>query len=241
MITLSHTTNIREDGAMQRTVGYLRVSTAGQAEEGLSLEAQRRKITAYCDLYNLELVEIIEDAGLSGKSINGRPGMQSIISLINARKIDHLVVVRLDRLARNVREAVELAELMQKRGIALHSITERLDTSSATGRLFYNIVAAMAAWEREIIAERTVSALAVKRADGLRISGQAPYGFAFDDTGAVVECPEEQETIRRVLDLHREGHSIRKIRATLAASGYVNRNGRPFGVSELWTIIKRAA
>gem|GEM_PF-2398371 len=101
---------------MERTVGYLRVSTSGQAEEGLSLEAQRRKIAAYCDLYNLELVEIIEDAGLSGKSISGWPGIQRIVSLINGRKIDNLVVVRLDRLARNVREAVELAELMQKRG-----------------------------------------------------------------------------------------------------------------------------
>jgi len=226
---------------MERTVGYLRVSTSGQAEEGLSLEAQRRKIAAYCDLYNLELVEIIEDAGLSGKSISGWPGIQRIVSLINGRKIDNLVVVRLDRLARNVREAVELAELMQKRGIALHSISERLDTSSATGRLFYNILAAMAAWEREIIAERTASALAVKRADGLRISGQAPYGFTFGESGAVVECREEQATIRRILDLHGEGYSIRRIRQTLAVSGHVNRNGNTFGVSEIWNILKRAA
>jgi len=241
MITLLQPPNATEDGDMERTIGYIRVSTTGQVEEGLSLEAQRRKIIAYCELYNLELVEIIEDAGLSGTSFAGRPGIQSIISLINGRKIDNLVVVRLDRLARNVREAVELAELMQKRGIALHSISERLDTSSATGRLFYNILAAMAAWEREIIAERTASALAVKRADGLRISGQAPYGFSFDPAGNVVECSEEQATIRRILDLHGEGYSIRHIRQTLAASGHVNRNGRPFGVGEIWNVIKRAA
>lgn len=222
-----------------RTVGYVRVSTTQQSEEGVSLQAQCKKIRAYCDLHDLELMEIVEDAGLSGKSIAGRPGIQRILEMVKVRKVDNVVVLKLDRLARNLKEAVEISEEMQKRSVALHSISEKLDTGSATGRLFYAILAAMAAWEREVISERTKTALEYKRANGERISNHAPFGYRFDD-GKVVKDAKEQRIIEHIKQLHQVGYSIRGIVGALERSGYTNRNGRPVGRSEIWKILQAA-
>jgi DNA invertase Pin-like site-specific DNA recombinase len=219
---------------MDRTIGYARVSTIGQAEDGYSPEAQRRKIKAYCELHDLNLMEIIEDAGLSGKSVAGRPGIQ------RTGKVDNLVILKLDRMARNLKEACEMADLLEKKRCHLHSISEKIDTGSATGRLFYNILSAMAEWEREIISERTKTALAVKRENGERISGQAPYGFRFAADKLVID-DKEQETIRKILELHSKGLSIRGIVDFLKAHGYRNRRSKPFGRNEIWTVLKKAA
>jgi site-specific DNA recombinase len=224
-----------------RSTGYIRVSTSQQTEEGYSLEAQRRKIQAYCDLHDLELMEIIEDAGLSGKSIAGRPGIQRILELVKTGKVDHVVILKLDRLARNVKEACEIADLLQRKSVALHSISEKLDTGSASGRLFYNILSAMSQWEREVIAERTKTALAVKRDNGERISRYAPFGFTFDTHGNLVIDDNEQATIARVQELNAQGYTVRGIVEYLDAHGYRNRAGKSFGVKEAWTLTKRAA
>lgn len=223
-----------------RTIGYARCSTVGQAEDGYSLEVQRRKIQAYCDLHDLDLAEIIEDAGLSGKSVAGRPGMLRIIELVKSGTVDNVVILKLDRMARNLKEACELAELMQKKHVALHSVSEKIDTASATGRLFYNVISAMAAWERETISERTTAALAVKRANGERISGKAPYGYEFQ-AGMLLVNDREQETIATMQDLHGQGYSIRGIIQFLTDHGYTNRKNNPFGVSEVCRILKKAA
>lgn len=224
-----------------RTIGYVRVSTAGQAEEGYSLEAQQRKIRAYADLHDLELIDIVEDAGLSGKTIAGRPGIQRALEMVKAGKVDNLVILKLDRLARNVKEAIEIADLLQKKGVALHSISEKLDTGSASGRLFYNILSAMSQWEREVIAERTRTALAVKRDKGQRISGASPYGFEFDNDGNLVENETEQITLAKIRELKASGYTVRGIVDYLSDHGYANRKGNVFGVKEVWTITKKAA
>ena len=225
----------------ERTVGYVRVSTTGQAEDGYGLEVQRRKIAAYCDLHDMTLVEIVADEGLSGKTIAGRPGIQSVLDMVKAGKVDNVVIFKLDRLARNVKEAVEIADLLQRKNCALHSISEKLDTGSAAGRLFYNILSAMSQWEREVIAERTQLALAVKKANGERISRHAPYGFTFDTAGKVVKVANEQAVIAKVQKLRAQGHSVRGIVAFLETHGYTNRNGNSFGVKTIWTIIQGKA
>ena len=84
-----------------KAIGYIRVSTDEQAREGISLENQKAKITAYCELNDLDLVEIIEDAGKSGKDLN-REGIQSLLGKVKARTIDAVVVYKLDRLSRRV-------------------------------------------------------------------------------------------------------------------------------------------
>ena len=222
---------------MESTIGYIRVSTLNQAEEGVSLEAQRRKIEAYCDLHDMRLTEVTEDAGISGKSVSGRPGIQMVIDRVKARKVDNVVVYKLDRLARNLKEACEISELMQKKGVALHSITEKIDTGSATGKLFYHILSSMNQWEREVISERTVTALSLKKSKGERISRFAPYGYKFNGDNIVI-VDIEQEVIQIVKEMTAKGHTIHFIINYLAQEGYNNRKGNNFGISEIWKLRK---
>ena len=232
--------NIDNEGkCMSSTIGYVRVSTLNQAEEGVSLEAQRRKIEAYCDLHDLDLTEITEDAGISGKSVSGRPGIQIIIDKVRARKVNNVVVFRLDRLARNLKEACEISELMEKKGVSLHSISEKIDTGSATGKLFYHILSAMNEWERGVISERTVTALSLKKSKGQRISRFAPYGYKFNGDN-IVKVDMEQKVIQIVKEMTVRGHTIQFIINHLVQEGYSNRKGNNFGVSEIWKIRKSA-
>ncbi|OPY71008.1 MAG: DNA-invertase hin [Syntrophorhabdaceae bacterium PtaU1.Bin034] len=136
-----------------KAVGYVRVSTDEQAREGISLENQRAKIEAYCELHDLTLVEILEDAGKSGKDLN-RDGIQALMEAIKGRKIDAVVVYKLDRLSRRVKDTLSLMDLVEKRLVAFHSITERIDTKTAMGKFFLNIMASMNQWERDTISER---------------------------------------------------------------------------------------
>ena len=157
-----------------RAIGYVRVSTDEQAREGISLENQHAKIRTYCDLNDLELVGIIEDAGKSGKDLN-RDGIQDLMNRIGRREIDAVVVYKLDRLSRRVRDTLQLMELVEKKSVAFHSITERIDTKSAMGKFFLNIMASMNQWERDTISERTRDALHLKIIKNER-AGQVPYG-----------------------------------------------------------------
>ncbi|MFC1834284.1 recombinase family protein [Thermodesulfobacteriota bacterium] len=192
-----------------RAVGYIRVSTEEQSKEGISMDMQATKIRAYAELNDMELVDIVEDAGISGKSIKARPGVQEILSVVKAKQIQAVVVYKLDRLARNTIETLEMAERMAKKGVALHSITEKLDTQSAMGKFFFTLMASMAEMERNVIAERTAAAMAQKRSKGEFCGGQAPYGFR-NENGQLVEVPDEQEVITRIHNLKAKCYSTRK-------------------------------
>jgi DNA invertase Pin-like site-specific DNA recombinase len=222
---------------MERTIGYIRVSTDEQAESGLSLESQRKKVQAYCDLYGLALEDLLTDT-TSGKSINGRPAFKRLLFLAETNQVEHVVILKLDRMARNTREAIEVAELFASKGVNLHSVSERIDTSSAGGRLFFTLMAAVAQWEREVIVERTKAALDVRRQNGQRISGQAPYGFRFDEDGGVVVDWGEQGTIETVKALRAQGLSLNKISEHLKAHGFRNRNGNGFDKSAVSEMLK---
>jgi DNA invertase Pin-like site-specific DNA recombinase len=142
---------ISENGGreMKRAVGYVRVSTEEQSRK-VSPEMQAAKIRTYAELNDLELVDIIEDAGISGKSIKARPGIQEVLNMVKARKVDAVIVYKLDRLARNTIECLNMAEGMDKAGCALHSISEKLDTQSALGRFFFTLTASLAEMERTL-------------------------------------------------------------------------------------------
>jgi DNA invertase Pin-like site-specific DNA recombinase len=111
-------------------IGYIRVSTEDQAKEGVSLDSQRAKIQAYCDLKDLELREVIEDAGISAKNLR-RPGAQKVLKLTRKKEIDAVVVYKLDRFFRSTIDALETTKAFDKWGVSFHSIEETLDTRSA--------------------------------------------------------------------------------------------------------------
>ena len=219
------------NAARTKVVGYIRVSTDKQADEGVSLSAQRAKIEAYCVAMDLELVGIVEDAGLSAKSLD-REGLRSALGMLESGKAQAMLVTKLDRLTRSVRDLGDLIERFFSK-YSLLSMSDQIDTRSATGRLMLNLLTSVAQWERETTGERTRDALAHKRANGEFTGGNAPYGFSVDNDGKLVSNDAEREMLRIVREFAASGLSLRGIAAELARVGYVARNGKAFGPSQI--------
>jgi site-specific DNA recombinase len=156
-------------------VGYIRVSTQDQASEGVSLDAQETRIVAWCKSQGWD-PSIFADCGLSGGRADNRPGLQQALEAVESAGSGVLVVYSLSRLARSVRDTLALAERLQKAGCDLVSLTEGIDTTTATGTMVFRLLAVLAEFERDLTAERTKGALAVKKANG-ESYGEVPYGY----------------------------------------------------------------
>lgn len=134
------------------TVAYCRVSTEEQAEEGYSIDGQANRLKAHAELHDLGEVVVVTDPGRSGKDLN-RPGLQQVLGMVERGHVGHVLVWRLDRLSRNLGDLVGLADCFGQANVSLHSFTEKLDLSSATGRMFYNILGSFAQFYREQLSE----------------------------------------------------------------------------------------
>ena len=190
---------------MTRTVAYLRVSTTGQAEDGVSLATQRAKVDAYANLYDLTIVAVVEDAGESGKNLD-RPGLRRVLEMLDAGEADAVLVAKLDRLTRSVRDLGTLLDRYfgADGGPRLMSVAEQFDTRTASGRMVLNVLASIYQWERETIAARTRDALAQLRDEGVRMGGAGlgwRYADATDEDGrrVVEEVRGEARTVDRIL------------------------------------------
>lgn len=199
-----------ENTEISQAIGYVRVSTQEQADQGVSLAAQREKIGQYCQLHGLALAATFADEGLSAKRADNRPGLaDALTAACDARAA--LVVYSLSRLARSTTDAIGIAERLSKAGANLVSITERIDTTTGMGRFFFTTIAALAQLERDQISERTAMALAHKRAKGERV-GSVPYGYRLGaDAGMLVPDDTERETIETIRRLRATGLSARQI------------------------------
>lgn len=214
---------------MQRVVGYVRVSTLDQAESGLSLAAQRQRIVDYCRTYGLKLVEVFSDDGLSAKTTANRPNATRVIELVRNKHIDGVVFLKLDRIARNTVESIRFADLCRKKGVVLHSITEKIDTSTATGEFFFTLMAALGQMERRQIGERTKEVLRHKRQQGEKTGGTVPFGYkAKCQSGRKVLVPDkvEQAVLCSMKHFRSKGHSFRKIAMKLEADGVCTKLGK---------------
>src|SRR5712692_4942156 len=169
-----------------KALGYVRVSTDRQ---GISLEAQAEKIRAMALVQGTELMDTIVESE-SAKSLN-RPGMAKLLAAVDKGKVQAVIIAKLDRLTRSVKDLCELLERFERRGVALISVAESLDTSSAAGRLVINIMMAVSQWEREAIGERTRDALGHKRRQRERV-GNIAFGYRLAPDGVHVE-PDDAE------------------------------------------------
>jgi site-specific DNA recombinase len=223
-----------------KTFGYVRVSTDRQADQGVSLEAQEAKIRAMATVQGVELSEVIVDGGESAKSLN-RPGMERLLSMVNAGEVKAVIIAKLDRLTRSVKDLCSLLELFEKRKVSLVSVAESLDTGSAAGRLVITIMAAVSQWEREAIGERTRDALRHKRNQGQRV-GTIPFGSRLADDGEHLEPdPGEQAAVAEIRRLRREGTTLRGIAAALNHRGQRTRRGTPWRLESVVRVLKHGA
>jgi len=220
-----------------KAIGYARVSTDRQAERGVSLEAQTEKIRAMALVHDAELLDIIVDGGESAKSLN-RPGMQRLLTLVDSGEVKTVIVAKLDRLTRSVKDLCELLDRFERRGVALVSVAESLDTGSAAGRLVLNIMTAVSQWEREAIGERTRDALGHKRSQRERV-GNIAFGYRLAPDGVHVEPDAvEQAAIGTIRKLRASGRTLRQIAADLNEEGRRTRRGSEWRLESVARVVQ---
>ena len=204
-----------------RAIAYARVSTEEQASNGVSLDLQEAKLRAYAEAKDWSLVEVIcEDA--SAKSLN-RPGFQGVLSQIKAKEIDALLCYKLDRLTRSVSDLDHLTRTMNDHGVALVSLSESLDGTTAAGRMMMNLLAVVSQWEREAIGERTRAALNHKKANG-QVYARVPFGYRRNGN-RLEPVAEELIVVRRMREWQEGGVSLREIARRLNAEGVPSKLG----------------
>src|SRR6202030_317455 len=170
-------------------------------------------------VHNAELIDIIVDGGESAKSLN-RPGMARLLAMVEEGSVKAVIVAKLDRLTRSVKDLCELLERFERRGVALVSVAESLDTGSAAGRLVLNIMAAVSQWEREAIGERTRDAMRHKRSQGERV-GNIAFGSRLAGDGQHLEQdPAEQAALAEIRRLRSQRTTLRGIAAALNHRSY---------------------
>jgi DNA invertase Pin-like site-specific DNA recombinase len=208
-----------------RVIAYSRVSTAEQASSGLGLEAQRSKLAAEAAYRGWEDVTYLEDGGASGKSLD-RPAMREALAMLESGQADALCAVKLDRLSRSVVDFVSLLSLSERQGWSLIVLDLSLDTSSANGRFVAQILASVAELERNLIAERTKAALAVKKSQGTRLGRP------------VTLAPEIRTFICRARS---EGYTLQAIADTLTAQGVPSARGGRWAPGTISAVLRSAS
>ena len=189
-------------------VGYIRVSTDEQADSGLGLAAQRAAVTAEAERRGWHLVAIHEDAQ-SGRSLD-TPGLAAVLAAVEAGEAAGLVVSKLDRLSRSLRDFADLMARAQSRGWNLVALDLGVDLSTAGGEFLANVLASASQWERRIIGQRTKDALAEKRAQGVRL-------------GRPTTLP--QAVVERIVAARNDGHGWSVIARDLNAEQVATAHG----------------
>jgi len=232
--------NARKAKLERRAIGYIRVSTADQADHGVSLDAQEGRVRDWCSVNGYDLGSVFVDRGLSGGRADNRPALQD--ALAATRRGDALVVYSLSRLARSTKDTLEIADALENRGADLVSLSEKIDTTSAAGRMIFRLLAVLAEFERDVISERTSMAMRHMQSTGRFIGGRAPFGFTLLENGHLQAVPEEQEVIDRARTLHTtSGMSLRKIASVLGQEGRISRTGRGYAPEQVRRMLRETS
>jgi DNA invertase Pin-like site-specific DNA recombinase len=222
-----------------RAIGYRRVSTEGQAESGLGLEAQQTAIESAAARLGLELVETFTDAGLSGGlALEHRPGLMAAIDMVKTG--DVLLVAKRDRLGRDVLNVALLTRLIERKSARIISAAgEGTEDDGPTSILMRQIIDAFSQYERQLIRARTRAAMAAARRRGQRV-GHLPYGSRLASDGrTLVPHPGEQEVLRLIRRLRRVGYAQADIADELNRLGHRTRNGGTFQRSFVAQLLQR--
>ena len=185
---------------------YVRVSTEEQAQEGFSIRAQMEKLKTYAMLKEWDIYDIYPDEGISGKNITERPQINRLIDDINSGKVNNVLVFKVDRLTRSIRDLVDLIDLFEQNKCAFNSLTESIDTNTPSGRMFLKIIGIFAEFERENISERTRLGKERKVKEGYTIAGYSiSYGYV-KEKGQNIQViqSDEAKIVREVFEMYTE-------------------------------------
>lgn len=193
-------------------VGYVRVSTAEQATTGWSLDAQRRRVEAYCEAKGWPVAAIYADEGVS--AVKHRPAWEQLLTDVLADGVTHVVGLKLDRFGRSAKQLLDMYEAFEAKGVALVCIEDNIDTSTPVGRLMRTVLAAVAEFERDLISERTKNGLAEAR---IHLAKQGKR------LGRPAAVPDE--VVARIRSEHAAGVSLGAIARALSDEGVPTAHG----------------
>lgn len=226
----------------KKMLGYVRVSTGEQAEVGQSMENQERRIKAFCDMWDIDLLEIVVDPGRTGDNLK-RPGLQKVLKKLDDGDAEGVIIYALDRISRRSLHIFEIIDKYFQDNI-LCSLSEKIDTTSAIGQLMIGIFASMAQYERARLIERIKSVLDMKKEKGERL-GTTPLGFktVYKDPenkkgGELVPVLEELSLLKEIVDNRAAGWSYAAICDNLNNRGINPKRGKKWWPSSLKHLVE---
>ncbi|QQE75544.1 recombinase family protein [Brevibacillus composti] len=219
-----------------RTAIYLRVSTEEQAAEGFSIAAQKERLLAYIQSQGWALAGVYTDEGVSAKDIH-RAELRRLLADVRAGKIDIVLVYRLDRLTRSVLDLYQLLQVFEESNVRFKSCTEVYDTTTAIGRLFITLVAALAQWERENLGERVKLGMEQMARERKRPGGPPPYGYTLKQ-GQLVPHPEEATVVQRMYQQYVAGSTPGQIAERANREGYRGKHGGKWSGSAVSRLLR---
>lgn len=225
-------------------IGYIRVSSVEQAQEGVSLDVQKEKLRGYCKVHRIQLIDIKSDEGISGGTID-RPGLQAALRCLERGQANTLIVTKLDRLTRSVKDLCALVDrFFSHENYHLLSLCGMINTHTAAGRMMMLNLANYAQFERELVRERTQEAMQHLKAQGVRV-GKAPFGYLhsheLDAHGRrlLVKSPAEMEILRYIVSLFGQGHNLSEIARMLNKQGKPSKQGKRWYSRVVGQILER--
>jgi site-specific DNA recombinase len=226
----------KENTSMKQAIGYIRVSTDKQATEGVSLDAQRARIESWCLANGYELAAVFVDAGISGKRMDTRPEL--LKALATLKRGMALVSYSLSRLARSTKDALVIGEMVSKKKADLVSLSEQIDTTTAAGKMMFQMLAVLAEFERNLVGERTATALQHKKRTG-QVYSALPYGFEAIE-GRLEQVQAEAAVVSEIQAARANGNTLRTICEDLNGRGIPTKKGKQWQPATVHLLLKRS-
>lgn len=223
-----------------RIVGYLRVSTAEQAELGYSIDAQENVIRQKCEIEGGELVGIYADKGISGKSMTNRLQLQQMIKDAKEDKFDEVWVWKTNRMARNQYDLLTIVKELEKYDVAFKSCSEAFETSTPAGKLMMNVLASIGEFERQTIVDNVKLGMKQRAKTG-KWNGGIILGYkttVLNEKETRLEIvPEEAIIVRKIFELYVSGKGLKAITNQLNHEGYRTKRGNMFSTNGVKDIL----
>ena len=218
---------------------YIRVSTDEQAKHGFSIRAQQEKLTNYAQIKDWEIYKIYIDEGISGKNLE-REGIQNLINDVINNNIKNVLVFKIDRLTRSTKDLIDLIELFQNYNCDFNSLTEAIDTSSPTGRMFIKIIGLFAEFERETIVERIKLGLERKVKEGYSLCSSTPsYGYERPRGTKIQKInQEEKQIVEKIYTMYLNNQTISDIRKYLNSKNIKTKKNKTWNNKTIINILK---